>query len=285
MRQIETTKTPRISRSIETERYLKELKNFKILPIAEEKLLLFEAQVNNSLEARDKLVIANLRFVVNVAAEFQSANVDIMDLIAVGNMGLIKAVEKFDRTKDIKFYSYAVWWIRNYIIVFLRDTKLIRLPYNQQDQLTEYEKVREKLERKHEVEVDSTMVIEEMKNVDFDYFRFALGNTKPASLDMHVANDGSRENDKLSDMIPSSNWDFTENFEDDSTKKALRKVISKLTPTQQTVIKLSFGLENNQEYSCEAIAEELNLTTERVRQIRRQSLDLLRKRTELKSCS
>lgn len=283
MKQIETSKTPRISRSVETERYLKELKNFKPLTIEEEKVLLFEAQVNNNLAARDKLVVANMRFVVNVAAEFQSKDVNIMDLIAVGNMALIKAVGKFDRTKDIKFYSYAVWWIKNFIIVFLRDTRLIRLPYNQQDQLSEYEKKREKLEKELEIEVDSTAVMAEMESVDFNYFRYALGNTKPASLDAPLTDENS-DGGSLSDVISTPNWDFTEKFNDSHTKSLINKMVSKLTVTQQTVVKLSFGLDNNQEYSCEAIAEKLNLTTERVRQIRRQSLEILRRKSELKTC-
>lgn len=282
MKRIETTKTPRISRTEGTERYLKDISSRKLLSQEEEKELLRQAQEENSIEARNKLVEANLRFVVNVAANYQSENIDVLDLINVGNEALIKAVERYDRSKDLKFYSYAVWWIKNYIIVFLRDKNLVRLPYNQQENLNEYNRLEERLERELQIEIDSTVIQEHMEAVDYDFFRYALAARGMGHLDapLNIEEEGATHGDYLL----ADDWDHTAHYDRDHNNKVINNVLSKLPSHQQRILELFFGFDG-EEYSVDDIAEKLNLTPERVRQIKRQSLALLKSKADLKKIS
>lgn len=282
MKQISINSGTVISRDINLERYLKDIRKFPSLTYAEERTIILAAKSGNK-DALKKLIESNLRFVVNCAKEYQHPDINVIDLISAGNEGLIEAVEKFDLGKEIKFISYAVWWIKNSIIEFLKEnTKTIRLPYNKQSEIRQYLNAKEKLEQKLETSLGLDQV-EELTGTDFTHVRETIAyNNKADSINNPISN--GEEDGILEDLISDPQADFTQTYDQDFKKKAIYQSLNKLTPVQREIIQLSFGLGNNIEQSNEDIAKRLKLSAERIRQIKKQALTRLSKVNGLDTC-
>lgn len=269
-----------ISRDVNLERYLRDIRKIKPLTYAEERSVIIAAKSGNK-QAFDLLITSNLKFVVSCAKEYQLPGVDIIDLISAGNIGLIRALEKFDMSKEIKFISYAVWWIKNDIIEYLKENvKTIRLPFNQQNEIRQYLNVKEKLEAKFETNLNTEQV-EELTGIKTDYFQHALPfNNRTASLNDPI-NDSDEGDSTLEDLVADPQSDFTTNYDRGFQRKSIDEALEKLPKIQRDILTFSFGLNDGISRSNEDIAEQLNLTAERIRQIRKQALETLKGETNL----
>ena len=255
------------------EKYLRDIKNNKGL--AQEEYEVLKLAKAGDQAARDKLIKANLKFVVTVAKEFQVRGFDINDLISAGNIGLIEAIDKFSLDNKVKFISYAVWWIRNGIIEEIKENKnVIRLPFNKQQEIQDFNKQREKFEQQTQSNLTAEQVAQ-LSNVELgdDAKRALFCSNATASLDYPLSD---TEEDSLSDILPGDQEDFTMFDQKEHNKFLLNKAILELTATQQKVLALSFGLEDQIFRSNEDIAEALGLTAERVRQVKQNGLKKLK---------
>lgn len=281
MKKINTKETPNISRSAITEIYLKDIRNSKPLTPAKEKELIRAAQ-KGDIKAQNTLVEANLKFVINVAANYQTPGIDIMDLVSAGNIGLIESIKTFNTDKEIKFISYAVWWIKNGCVEFLREnTKAVHLPFNQHEFLNKVAKQKEKLEKEFEGDVDNLYVISTLDEQDNQHAGAALLATVGAvSLDSPLGDDGD---ETVGDLLSNNLNSIDEEFEKQHRKLVVAKALDKLSTIQRQVIELSFGFNGASPQTNEDIAETLNLTAERIRQIKTKAIEQLQRKTLLRT--
>ena len=224
----------------------------------------------------DKLVECNLRFVLTVAKDFQRYNIDVEDLINEGNIGLIKAVHKFDETKGFKFISYAVWWIRQSITQYVYDNgNLVRLPTNKISIIGKVNKASERLY--HQLDREPTLEeIQAITDLSEDEIKSTyLDSTKCLSIDQKVNEDSEFE---LIDIIPGETLeDIDGKLNGESLKSEINSVMEELSEREIKIINLFFGLNGNPELTLKEIGDTLNLTNERVRQIKEQAIKKLRK--------
>jgi RNA polymerase primary sigma factor len=223
-------------------------------------------------EARDELVKANLRFVVDVAKNYQNRGLDLSDLISAGNLGLLTAAERFDGTKGYKFISYAVWWIRQSILQSIAEQgRLVRLPFNKLGLLREISRLVQKDRSEREPSFEE---IAQKLNVPLRDVFDTLTTAKPP----HSLDDTDQEEDRPSllgalsdpDQPPtdSSMWRSW-------AKNQLSNVLDTLHEREQYVLRLYFGLNSNRELTLEEIGDLMGVTRERVRQIKKRSLEKL----------
>ncbi len=257
--------TNRESQSLD--KYLQEIGKVDLLTPQEEIELAKEIKKGNQ-QALDRLVKANLRFVVSVAKQYQNQGLSLGDLINEGNLGLIKAAKRFDETRGFKFISYAVWWIRQSILQALAEqSRIVRLPLNRVGAYSS-------LEQEYEREPSAT---ELAKELDMDVNEIA--DTLKIS-GRHVSMDapfGQGEDNRLLDVLsddrqPSPDQKLME----DSLRSEIDRALSTLTEREGEVIRLYFGLGKEHSLTLEEIGEKFNLTRERVRQIKEKAIRRLR---------
>ncbi len=275
MRQLKITKsiTKRESQSLDY--YFSEVSKIKLLT-EEEEYQLLERVANGDKAALNEIVKANLRFVVSVAKQFQNQGLSLEDLISDGNLGLIKAAERFDNSRGFKFISYAVWWIRQSIMQSISDNgKLIRLPNNQNLAINKINKTAQKLEIKLEREPTEQELAQVLEETDIKIRETMLSNTgKVASLDSPVT-DG--EDMTLSDCLINKEISspdeilIKESFCDD-----LEKILKNLQPRQRVIVCMYYGILGYQTMTLEEIGDYLGLTRERVRQIKDMTIRVLK---------
>ncbi len=257
--------------------YLKEIDRINLLTREEEENLA-QKSFNGDMIARQKLIQANLRFVVNTAKNYQKRGLPLIDLINEGNIGLIYAADKFDYRKGYHFISYAIWWIRQSILKALSEkSKLIRLPLNRANQLIKIERFKKEMSQKKDYEDIS---INEIAKA-LDYKREDVSNITNASKDyipIDAPVSGSDESERqLSETIEDDNYKSPEQHViDESLKKAILESLSTLPKKEQEVIILRFGLDNREPMSLKEIGEEFELTKERIRQIEKKAIQRLR---------
>ncbi len=226
-------------------------------------------------DAKNRLIKANLRFVVSIAKKYQTSGISLLDLINEGNMGLIKAAEKFDPDRGFHFISYAVWWIRQAIILAIsQKASLIRLPMNRTADIQKIEKVHKKLESKlgreptpSEIAEDLDMDDEEIKhlrNITQDYI----------SLDSSFGD--SEDTTIMSMMVDSRVESPDKEVLDESLRSALEEVLSTLNEIERKIIKMRFGLDGGEPLSLQQIGDRYNLSKERIRQIEKKAIRRLR---------
>ncbi|MFC1483515.1 RNA polymerase sigma factor RpoD/SigA [Candidatus Neomarinimicrobiota bacterium] len=221
--------------------------------------------------AQHELIVSNLRFVVSVAKKFQSRGRPLEDLICEGNLGIIKAAERFDETRGFKFISYAVWWIRQSILQSLSEhSRMIRVPLNRQSDITKIVKAAEELEHQYE---RRALVEEIAKHVDKGSHEVA--NTMQISWH-HQSLDtpfSDFESNSLLAIIPDpESQEPDDNIFDDSLKEDVRLVLSTLKPRERDIIKMYFGIEQDYTLTLNEIGAEFNLTRERIRQIKERAI-------------
>src|SRR5215218_8227404 len=281
MRQLKiaTQITNRDSQAVE--KYLQEISKISMITPEEETVLAQRIKMGDQ-RALDKLVQANLRFVVSVAKQYQHQGLSLSDLINEGNLGLIKAAQRFDETKGFKFISYAVWWIRQSILQALAEqARIVRLPLNKVGLTNRIQKAFSQLEQEFERE-PSAEELADLLNMDIDEVTSSLGiNARHVSMDTPLS-DG--EDSTLLDVLENPNAEKTDGELDhhDSLKTEIERSLQTLTERQKEVLCYFFGIGVDHPLSLEDIGERFHLTRERVRQIKDKAINKLRSTSRCK---
>lgn len=254
------------------ELYLRDINKVPLLTREEETSLAIEAAKGNKA-AKNKIVNANLRFVVNIAKKYQNHGLDLTDLISEGNIGLLVAIDKFDVTKGYHFISYAVWWIRQSILkAICEKSRSIRLPLNRANELVRIEHARKSIVGNKTIEQELTEVAE-MLNMDKDHVREMINISREMiSLDAELS---TPENDKTSvgDFIEDTQGEKPEDkVVNDSLKEEINNVLHTLKPNEENVLRLRFGLNGEKPMSLKEVGDVCNLTKERIRQIEKHAI-------------
>ena len=275
MRQLKITKSITNRESQSLEKYLQEIGKVELIsPEDEVKLAVLIRQGNQ--QALDKLTKANLRFVVSVAKQYQNQGLTLPDLINEGNVGLIKAAQRFDETRGFKFISYAVWWIRQSILQALAEqSRIVRLPLNKVGLTNRISKAYSLLEQEFERE-PSVEEIAYFLEVDVAEVSTTLGaSIRHVSMDQPIA---EGEDGSLLDVLENPNAESTDLYLAFSASlyEEINRSLSTLTERQKEVIRYFFGIGVDHALSLEDIGERYNLTRERVRQIKDKAINKLR---------
>ena len=273
MRQLKITKSITNRESASLDKYLQEIGREELITV-EDEVELAQRIRKGDQEALEKLTRANLRFVVSVAKQYQNQGLSLPDLINEGNLGLIKAAEKFDETRGFKFISYAVWWIRQSILQALAEqSRIVRLPLNQVGSLNKINKALSKFEQENERMPSS----EELADI-LDIPREKIADTLRVS-GRHVSVDApfvdGEDNNLLDVLVNSDSPNADRGLVNESLNKEIERALSTLTERERDIVKLFFGI-GTSEMTLEEIGEYSGLTRERVRQIKEKAIRRLR---------
>ncbi len=275
MRQLKITKSITNRESQSLEKYLQEIGKVDLLT-PEEEVDLAKKIKQGDQEALEKLTKANLRFVVSVAKQYQNQGLSLSDLINEGNLGLIKAAQRFDETRGFKFISYAVWWIRQSILQALAEqSRIVRLPLNKVGSLNKINRAFSELEQEFERE-PSPEELAEVLEIATDEVETTLGvAARHVSMDAPFV-DG--EDNSLLDVLENGSTPRTDSQLEykESLRQEIERSLNTLTERQCDVIKLYFGIGVEHPMSLEDIGEKFGLTRERVRQIKDKAINKLR---------
>lgn len=282
MRQLKITKSITNRESQSLEKYLQEIGKVELITPEEEVKLAIRIKQGDQ-KALDKLTKANLRFVVSVAKQYQNQGLTLPDLINEGNLGLIKAAQRFDETRGFKFISYAVWWIRQSILQALAEqSRIVRLPLNKVGLTNRIQKAYSQLEQQFERE-PSPEELAEVLELDIEEVRSTIGiGGRHVSVDTPLS---EGEDNTLIDVMENTNADRAEtNVEhNESLKIDIDRSLQTLTERQKEVICFFFGIGVDHPMSLEDIGDRFSLTRERVRQIKDKAITKLRSNTGAKS--
>lgn len=275
MRQLKITKSITNRESQSLDKYLQDIGKEELITAEEEVELARRIKQGDQL-ALEKLTRANLRFVVSVAKQYQNQGLTLPDLINEGNLGLIKAAQKFDETRGFKFISYAVWWIRQSILQALAEqARIVRLPLNQVGSLNKINKAFSKLEQEYERPPTAEELAETLE-VPEDKVKESLNvSGRHVSMDAPLSSneDGGTLMDVMSNQ-DSPNADQT--LMSESLQREIERSLSTLTDKEREIIRLFFGIGMNHGLTLEEIGAKFNLTRERVRQIKEKAIRRLR---------
>jgi RNA polymerase primary sigma factor len=250
--------------------YLKEIGKIKLLSVHEEQALA-KARLAGNAEAKDRLCEANLRLVVSIAKRYVNHNLQFLDLIQEGNIGLMKAVEMFDHTKGYKFSTYATWWIRQAITRAIADQgRTIRIPVHMVESINKMNRSQRQLVQKLDREPEMAELAEET-GMSVDHLHKIIKISQiPVSLDKPVGDEGSNQ---LADFIPDdSSPSPADQAEITLLGELLRKALASLAPREEKVLRMRFGLDNGRHCTLEEIGQEMHVTRERIRQIEAKAL-------------
>ncbi len=229
--------------------------------------------------ALDKLVRANLRFVVSVAKQYQNQGLGLADLVNEGNVGLIKAAQRFDETKGFKFISYAVWWIRQAILQAVAEqSRMVRLPLNQVGFISRVKKTASSLEQLYQRKPTIKEIADELDMPEEKIELIMKISSKEVSMDAPITGDDDLT--FIDTVIPEDNFDADRNIVSETTSAEIKRSLSVLSEKEKKVIIYYFGLESNHAYTLEEIGYMLDMTRERVRQVKDKALKKLRNRSK-----
>lgn len=279
MRQLKISKSITNRESASLDKYLQEIGHEELLSVDEEVELAQKIRKGDR-RALERLTRANLRFVVSVAKQYQNQGLSLPDLINEGNVGLIKAAEKFDETRGFKFISYAVWWIRQSILQAIAEqSRIVRLPLNQVGSVNKINRELNKFEQEHERR-PSVDEIADRINLPEDKIEEAMKvNNRHVSMDAPFV-DG--ENNSLLDVLADNDMPMADKaLVQESLRKEIDRAIELLNDREQKVVRAFFGI-GSPEMTLEEIGEKYNLTRERVRQIKEKAIRRLRHNTKNK---
>ncbi|WP_294594766.1 sigma-70 family RNA polymerase sigma factor [uncultured Rikenella sp.] len=273
MRQLKITKSITNRESASLDKYLQEIGREDLITV-EEEVELAQRIKKGDQEALEKLTKANLRFVVSVAKQYQNQGLTLPDLINEGNLGLIKAAEKFDETRGFKFISYAVWWIRQSILQALAEqSRIVRLPLNQVGSLNKINKAFARFEQENE----RTPSPEELAKV-LDLPKEKVADTLRVS-GRHVSVDApfaeGEDNSLLDVLVNNDSPNADRSLINESLSTEVDRALSTLTERERDIVKYFFGI-GTAEMTLEEIGEQFGLTRERVRQIKEKAIRRLR---------
>ena len=279
MRQLKITQSITNRESASLDKYLQEIGREEMISI-EEEVELAQRIKKGDRDALEKLTRANLRFVVSVAKQYQNHGLSLPDLINEGNVGLIKAAEKFDETRGFKFISYAVWWIRQSILQAIAEqSRIVRLPLNQVGSVNKINKILNQFEQENERR-PSIYEIAESVDLPQEKIEDALKvNTKHISVDAPFV-DG--EEQSLLDILPNADSPMADTeLVMESLRNEINRALLTLSERERRIIEAFFGI-NQPEMTLEEIGEKYGLTRERVRQIKEKAIRRLRHNTKNK---
>ena len=274
MRQLKITKSITSRDSASLDKYLQEIGREQLLPV-EEEVELSQRIRKGDRRALDKLVRANLRFVVSVAKQYQNQGLSLPDLINEGNVGLIKAAEKFDETRGFKFISYAVWWIRQTILQALAEqSRIVRLPLNQVSAVNKITKAMTKFEQEFERKPSADELAELVNELPEKISDSLRASGRHVSVDAPFIE--GEENSLLDVMTNPDSPMADKGLVSESLSTEIDRALGVLNEREKQIIERSFGINNQPEMTLEEIGETFGLTRERVRQIREKAIRKLR---------
>ncbi|KJF42347.1 MULTISPECIES: RNA polymerase sigma factor RpoD/SigA [Draconibacterium] len=273
MRQLKITKSITNRESASLDKYLQEIGKEELITV-EEEVELAQRIKKGDQAALEKLTRANLRFVVSVAKQYQNQGLSLPDLINEGNLGLIKAAEKFDETRGFKFISYAVWWIRQSILQALAEqSRIVRLPLNQVGSLNKINKAYSKFEQEHERKPSPEELAETLELPADKVSDTLRVSGRHVSVDAPFV-DGE-DNSLLDVLVNNDSPNADRSLINESLAREIFRALATLTERESDIIKLFFGI-GCQEMTLEEIGERFGLTRERVRQIKEKAIRRLR---------
>ena len=273
MRQLKITKSITNRESASLDKYLQEIGREELIGVDEEVELAQRIRKGDQ-KALEKLTKANLRFVVSVAKQYQNQGLSLPDLINEGNLGLIKAAEKFDETRGFKFISYAVWWIRQSILQALAEqSRIVRLPLNQVGSLNKINKALSRFEQDNE-RMPSPDELAEILDIPRDKIADTLRvSGRHVSVDAPFVE--GEDNSLLDVLVNNDSPNADKGLVNESLNKEIERALSTLTERERDIVKDFFGI-GTQEMTLEEIGEKFGLTRERVRQIKEKAIRRLR---------
>ena len=253
-------------------KYFKEISKQHVLTSEEEIDLVRRIRLGDQL-AKDKLVKANLRFVVSVAKHYQNGPVPLSDLISEGNIGLIKAAERFDETRGFRFISYAVWWIRQSILAALDEqSRLIKVPSNKLSCMSKIRKTMDTWEIQHE-RPPTPNELAEILHISEKDVEGAMGlSNSEFSLDAPV---GTDKDISMMDFLPNQDSEIELPNQRQKMKDDVSQILSKLSDREKEIVQMAFGINYPSPYSLDEISEQIGISRERVRQIKEKALKKL----------
>jgi RNA polymerase primary sigma factor len=275
MRQLKITKQITNRETASLDMYLQDIGRVELIT-ANEEVVLAQQIKQGDQKALDKLVKANLRFVVSVSKQYQNQGLSLPDLINEGNMGLIKAAQRFDETRGFKFISYAVWWIRQSILQALAEqSRIVRLPLNKIGAINKINKTFAKLEQELEREPIAEEISEILDILPEDIRETMKNQGRHMSMDAPLGNleDGGSMYELLENQheVPPDNSLII-----DSLRSEIDRALTSLTAREADVVRLYYGLSGGHSHSLEEIGEKFELTRERVRQIKEKAVRRLK---------
>lgn len=280
MRQLKIIKQVTNRETPSLDKYLHEIGKVELVTAEEEVELSRKIHMGDTA-ALNKLIKANLRFVVSVSKQYQNQGLSLPDLINEGNLGLIKAAQRFDETRGFKFISYAVWWIRQSILQALAEqARIVRLPLNKIGSINKINKTFSELEQKFEREPSVLELSQALELAPEDIKEALLSSGRHISMDAPISQDedGSMYDVILNNETPSPDRGLL----NDSLRKEIERALSTLTYREANIIRFFYGLNGKHPLTLEEIAEKFNLTRERVRQIKEKAIKRLKHTTRCK---
>jgi RNA polymerase primary sigma factor len=280
MRQLKITKQVTNRETASLDKYLQEIGRVDLIT-AEEEVILAQKIKQGDQKALEKLTKANLRFVVSVSKQYQNQGLSLPDLINEGNLGLIKAAQRFDETRGFKFISYAVWWIRQSILQALAEqSRIVRLPLNKIGSINKINKAFAQLEQELG-RAPNPDEVAKLLDITVNEVKESLKNSgRHVSMDAPLTQD---EDTNMYDVIRENDTPTPETgLMYDSLRREIHRAITTLTPREADVIKLYFGLDGAHPMTLEEIGERFDLTRERVRQIKEKAIRRLKHSTRSK---
>jgi RNA polymerase primary sigma factor len=279
MRQLKITKSITNRESESLDKYLQEIGKEELIS-AEEEVELAQRIRKGDHRALERLTKANLRFVVSVAKQYQNQGLSLADLINEGNLGLIKAAEKFDETRGFKFISYAVWWIRQSILQAIAEqSRIVRLPLNQVGSVNKIARILNKFEQENERR-PSIDEISEQIDLPTEKIDEAL-NTSGRHISVDAPFSEGEDNSLLDVMVNDNSPSADNGLVHESLKAEINTALKILSPRERSIIEAFYGI-NQQELTLEEIGVKFGLTRERVRQIKEKAIRRLRDNTNNK---
>ena len=274
MRQIKISNSITNRDSASMERYLAEIARQPLLTPDEEVDLARKIR-EGDIQAQERLVTCNLRFVVSIAKKYQNQGISLPDLVNEGNMGLIKAAQRFDETRGFKFISYAVWWIRQSILTAIADqARVVRLPLNQVGTISKIKKELSRLEQQFQRFPTVDEIAEAVDLPPYKVAELLRLNGFTQSLDAPVSSD---DDTKMVDtFIPENVSGTDDTLMKESLVADVDDMLSDLPEKEQEVIRLFFGLNNTQEHTLDEISVQCQISRERVRQIKEKAIKRMR---------
>jgi RNA polymerase primary sigma factor len=280
MRQLKIIKQVTNRETPSLDKYLHEIAKVDLIT-AEEEVELARRIRNGDTEALEILIKANLRFVVSVSKQYQNQGLSLPDLINEGNLGLIKAAQRFDETRGFKFISYAVWWIRQSILQALAEqARIVRLPLNKIGYINKINRTFSELEQKFEREPSVLEIARALELAPKDVKDALKTSGRHLSMDAPINPDeeGTMYDVILNDDIPEPDRELL----NESLRKEIERALSTLTYREANIVRLYFGLNGKHPHTLEEIGETFNLTRERVRQIKEKAIKRLKHSTRNK---
>lgn len=279
MRQLKISKSITNRESASLDKYLQEIGHEELLSVDEE-VELAQKIKKGDRRALERLTRANLRFVVSVAKQYQNQGLSLPDLINEGNVGLIKAAEKFDETRGFKFISYAVWWIRQSILQAIAEqSRIVRLPLNQVGSVNKINRELNKFEQEHERRPSVDEIADRIDLPEDKIEEAMKANNRHVSMDAPFV-DG--EDNSLLDVLADNDMPMADKaLVQESLRKEIDRAIDLLNDREQKVVRAFFGI-GTPEMTLEEIGDKYNLTRERVRQIKEKAIRRLRHNTKNK---